>query len=104
MISKVRFHRGATLVRRLRIEPGEALPWHRDPYSRVSVVLSGDALAIEFRDGRETLRVDVAPGQVDWDEPAAHIHRAVNVGSQPSEEVVVFLMDRPDADPRPSAG
>jgi hypothetical protein len=41
------------------VAPGEALPWHRDPFHRVSVVLSGDQIQIEFRDGSETLRVPV---------------------------------------------
>ena len=52
MIDEVLQHRGTTLVRRLRLEPGEATPWHRDPYHRVTVVLRGEGLAIEFRDGR----------------------------------------------------
>jgi hypothetical protein len=48
------FQRGTTLVRRLRLAPGEAMPWHRDPFHRVTVVLRGDALAIEYRDDRES--------------------------------------------------
>ena len=40
------FQRGTTLVRRLRLAPGEAMHWHRDPFHRVSVVLQGDALTI----------------------------------------------------------
>src|SRR5262245_20978500 len=31
--------------------PGEATKWHTDPLHRVSVVLKGEALRIEFRDG-----------------------------------------------------
>ena len=95
--------RGTVLVRRLRLEPGEAMPWHRDPFHRVSVVLAGEALAIEARDGTELARVEVRPGQVDWDEPRDRIHRGVNVGAQPYEEVTVFLLDRPDAVPQPAA-
>ena len=102
MTDEILFQRGTILVRRQRLAPGEALPWHRDPYHRVSVVLSGDVLAIEFRDGGETLRVPVAPGQVDWDEPAERVHRAVNVGREFYEEVTVFLLDRPDAVPQPT--
>lgn len=30
MNDEVLFHRGTTLVRRLRLAPGEAQPWHRD--------------------------------------------------------------------------
>jgi quercetin dioxygenase-like cupin family protein len=95
--------RGTVLVRRLRLEPGEAMPWHRDPFHRVSVVLAGEALAIEARDGTELARFEVRPGQVDWDEPSDRIHRGVNVGAQPYEEVTVFLLDRPDAVPQPAA-
>jgi quercetin dioxygenase-like cupin family protein len=96
------FRRGTVLVRRLRLEPGEAMPWHRDPFHRVSVVLQGEGLAIEARDGTELARFEVRPGQVDWDEPSDRIHRGVNVGAQPYEEVTVFLLDRPDAVPQPA--
>ena len=64
------FRRGTVLVRRLRLGPGEAMPWHRDPFHRVTVVLAGDVLAIEARDGSELARFEVTPGQVDWDEPS----------------------------------
>jgi quercetin dioxygenase-like cupin family protein len=95
--------RGTILVRRLRLEPGEAMHWHRDPFHRVTVVLAGDALAIQARDGSELARFEVTPGQVDWDEPSDRVHRGVNVGAQPYEEVTVFLLDRPDAVPQPAA-
>jgi hypothetical protein len=51
---EVLHHRGNYLVRRQRLSPGEATPWHRDPFHRVTVVLSGDLLNIEFRDGGKT--------------------------------------------------
>jgi len=73
----------------------------QDPFHRVAVVLSGDVLSIEYRDG-ESLRVEIKPGQVDWEEPGVRIHRAVNVGKQPYEQVTVFLLDRPDAVPQPT--
>ncbi len=95
--------RGTVHVRRLRLDPGEAMPWHTDPFHRVTVVLRGDALAIEARDGSELARVAVTPGQVDWDEPTDRVHRGVNVGSLPYEEVTVFLLDGPDAVPQPAA-
>jgi quercetin dioxygenase-like cupin family protein len=41
------FRRGTILVRRLHLAPGEAMPWHRDPFHRITVVLAGDVLAIE---------------------------------------------------------
>ena len=93
---------GNTFVLRRVLEPGEATAWHVDPFQRVTVVLRGNALAIEFRDGGERLAVEVAPGLTDCDEPTARIHRAVNVGREPYEEVLVFLLDRPDAEPQPS--
>jgi quercetin dioxygenase-like cupin family protein len=95
------FQRGTTLVRRLRLAPGEAMHWHRDPYHRVTVVLSGDALAIEYRDGRDSDRFAVTPGQADWDEPSDLVHRGVNVGEKPYEEVTIFFLDRPDAVAQP---
>jgi quercetin dioxygenase-like cupin family protein len=95
------FRRGTILVRRLHLAPGEAMPWHRDPFHRVTVVLAGDVLAIESPDGDELARIEVAPGQVDWDEPSDRLHRGVNVGAVPYEEVTVFLLDRPDAVPQP---
>lgn len=98
---EVLHHRGNYLVRRQRLEPGEATPWHRDPFHRVAVVLNGDLLAIEFRDGGETLTWKVTRGEVDWVEPSDRVHRAVNVGKEIFEEVVTFFLDRPDAEPQP---
>jgi quercetin dioxygenase-like cupin family protein len=95
-------HQGTTVVRRLRLAPGEAMPWHRDPFHRVAVVFSGDVLSIEYRDGGESQRVEITPGHVEWEEPSARVHRAVNVGTQPYEQVTVFLLDRPDAVAQPN--
>jgi quercetin dioxygenase-like cupin family protein len=96
------FRRGTTLVRRLILAPGEAMPWHRDPFHRVTVVLSGSALAIEYRDGGESEQFEVMPGEAGWDEPTDRVHRGVNIGEQPYEEITVFLLDRPDAVAQPS--
>jgi hypothetical protein len=104
MTDEVLYHHGTTMVRRLRLAPGEAMPWHRDPFPRVAVVLGGDLLAIEYSDGSESLRVEIALGQVDWEKPSERVHRAVNVGKQPYEQVTVFLLDRPDAVPQPTEG
>lgn len=104
MTDEVLFERGTIHVRRLRLAPGESMPWHRDPFHRVTVVLRGEALAIEYRDGAERQRFEVTPGQVDWDEPTDRVHRGVNVGEQPYEEITVFLLDRPGAVPQPSEG
>lgn len=101
MTDEVLFKRGTTLVRRMHLAPGEAMPWHRDPFHRVTVVLNGDELAIEYRDGSKSQRFTVTPGQVDWDEPTDHIHRGVNVGDVPYEEVTVFFLDQPEDVPQP---
>jgi quercetin dioxygenase-like cupin family protein len=101
MTDEVLFERGTIHVRRLRLAPGESMPWHRDPFHRVTVVLRGDALALEYRDSGERRRFDVTPGQVDWDEPSDLLHRGVNVGDQPYEEITVFLLDRAGAVPQP---
>ena len=77
------------------------MPGYRDPFHRVAVVLSGDVLSIEYRDGGESQRVKITPGQVEWEEPSARVHRAVNVGKQPYQQVTVFLLDSPDAVAQP---
>jgi oxalate decarboxylase/phosphoglucose isomerase-like protein (cupin superfamily) len=103
MIEELLHHRGNTLVRRLVLAPGESTRWHTDPFDRVSVVLNGEALSIEFRDGGSDVRVAVAPGQVDWDEPSGRVHRAVNIGGIPYEEVTTFLLRHPTDAPQPDA-
>ncbi len=45
----------------------------------------------------------MAVGQVDWDGPTDRVHRAVNVGTTPYEEVTVFFLNHPDALPQPPA-
>jgi hypothetical protein len=95
--------RGTTLIRRLVLEPGLATPWHIDTYDRITVVIRGETLAIEYRDGRETERLNIGVGQTDWDGPTDQVHRAVNVGRVAYEEVTIFFLDRPDAIPQPTA-
>ena len=98
---EVLHRRGNYLVRRQRLAPGEATPWHRDPFHRLTVVLSGDLLNIEFRDGGATQPWNITVGEVDWVEPTDRVHRAVNIGKEVFEEVVTFFLDRPDAEPQP---
>jgi len=93
--------RGTTLVRRLVLEPGMATPWHVDPFDRITVVVRGEALAIEYRDGRDPDRIEVSAGETDWDAPTIRVHRAANVGRTTYEEVTIFFLDRPDAEPQP---
>jgi hypothetical protein len=63
--------------------------------------VSGDALAIEYRDGSNADRIEISAGQTDWDEPATRVHRAVNIGHQPYDEITIFFLDRPDSVPQP---
>src|SRR5262249_52135251 len=97
------YEKGNVLVRRAILEPGESSAWHTDACDRVSVILSGDRLAIEFRDGGEIREFDVQAGQVDWDRPASAVHRAINVGRQRYEEVVTFFLSEPGQNPQPKA-
>lgn len=98
---QVLHRRGNYLVRRQRLAPGEATPWHRDPFHRVTVVLGGDLLRIEFRDGGAAHTCKVTAGEVDWSEPSERVHRAVNIGKETFEEVVTFFLNHPDAVPQP---
>ena len=52
--------------------------------------------------GGESQRIEITPGQVEWEEPTERVHGAMNVGKQDYEQVTVFLLDRPDAEPQPS--
>lgn len=69
----------------------------------MTVIVSGDALAIEYRDGGKADRFGITAGQADWDEPIDRVHRAVNVGDQAYEEIAIFFLDRPGAVPQPRA-
>jgi quercetin dioxygenase-like cupin family protein len=101
MIEEILHHRECVLVRRQVLAPGESTKWHRDPRRRISVVLKGQALAIEFRDATPTVQVAVTPGQVDWSEPSDRVHRAVNIGATEYEEIAIFFLSAPDGDPQP---
>ena len=103
MVEETLHHRGTTVVRRLILAPGEAMEWHTDPFHRVSVVLKGESLSIEFRDGRPSVTVSVTAGQVDWEEPSDRVHRAVNEAGIPYEEVTVFFLANPNDVPQPIA-
>lgn len=103
MPEEVLHHRGRTLVRRLHLAPGEATRWHVDLCSRVTVVLQGTRLSIEFRDGTPSEEVEVTPGQTGWDEPFPQPHRAVNTGDTDYTEVSVFFLDGDDVEPQPTA-
>ncbi|MFO7178375.1 MAG: hypothetical protein DIU78_006725 [Pseudomonadota bacterium] len=101
MLREILTDRSDVLVRRVVLEPGEAMPWHTDPCRRFTVVVRGERIAIEFRDSGERITVPVHPGLADWDEPDPRVHRAVNDGTVPYEEVVLFFRDPPGCDPQP---
>jgi hypothetical protein len=103
MLQETLSRRGTTLVRRLVLEPGETTAWHSDPYHRFTVVVRGDALAIEYRDTSEVQRIAVSSGLADWDAPTERVHRGVNVGNTTYEEIAMFFLDRPDDIPQPTA-
>lgn len=91
-------------IRRLVLEPGEAMRWHTDACLRFSVIVRGERLRIEYLDSGEPVEVPVHPGMADWDEPESRVHRGVNAGSVPYEEVVTFFLDSAGMDPQPEAG
>ncbi|HET9949982.1 MAG TPA: hypothetical protein VFQ22_13755 [Longimicrobiales bacterium] len=91
----------ALVVRRQVLEPGEAMPWHTDPCRRFTVVVGGNGLAIEIRETGERIPVAVHPGLAEWDEPKTRVQCGVNVGSEPYEEMVLFFLPTPGADPQP---
>jgi hypothetical protein len=104
MRTEVITHRSDLLVRRAILAPGQATPWHVDLAERFTVVVRGDRLAIEFRDGGERQEFDVHPGLADWDAPELRVHRAVNIGEETFEEVVTFFLKHGEPDPQPPVG
>jgi len=101
MHTEVITRRDDLMIRRLVLEPGEAMPWHTDACHRFSVIVRGQQLSIEFRETGAQLTVSVHPGMVDWDVPDARVHRAVNTGSTPYEEVVTFFLRTSGINPQP---
>ena len=95
MQAEVITRRDDLMIRRLILEPGEAMPWHTDTCHRISVIVRGQQLTIEFRETGERIGVAVHPGMVGWDAPEARVHRAVNTGSTTYEEVVTFFLSAP---------
>jgi quercetin dioxygenase-like cupin family protein len=101
MQSEVITRRDDLLIRRLVLEPGEAMPWHTDACHRFSVIVRGQHLTIEFLKTGERIEVAVHPGMAEWDAPETRVHRAMNTGSFPYEEVVTFFPSQPGLDPQP---
>jgi hypothetical protein len=103
MSEELLYEKRNVLVCRSVLEPEESTPWHTDSCDRVTVVLSGDRLVIEFRDSGVVQDFDLRTGQVDWDEPTSEVHRAINAGPRRYEEVVIFFLSEPGQDPQPKA-
>ena len=103
MNNEILYRRKGIPVRRARLERGESSEWHVDTCERVTVVVSGDRLGIEYRDGSQPKELTVSAGQVDLDHPSDRAHRAVNLKSQRYEEVVTSFLDHEDQDPQPPA-
>src|SRR5215470_6829279 len=101
MSEELLYKKRNVVVRRAVLEPGESSTWHTDPCDRVTVVLRGERLAIEFRDSGKVHEFDVREGQVDWDEPTLEVHRAINVGRERYEEVVTFFLPETCQDYQP---
>jgi hypothetical protein len=103
MQTEVITRRDDLLIRRAILAPGQATPWHVDLTHRFTVVVRGDRLAIEYRDGGERQEFAVNPGMADWDAPEPRVHRAVNVGAERFEEVVTFYLEAGVDDPQPQS-
>ena len=103
MQKEIDSQREDVIIRRHVLEPGEALPWHMDLCHRFTVTLSGDALGIEFRDSGHVETIVIHPGMTGWDGPQSKVHRGINVGKSPYEEVVIFFLDEPGMEPQPEA-
>jgi hypothetical protein len=104
MKSETITQRADLIIRRHILEPGEALPWHTDLCHRFSVVISGEKLSIEYRCSGEIETFPVQAGMADWDAPQPRVHRGINAGTVPYEEVIVFFLPEPNVEPQPEAG
>ena len=104
MKSETISQRDNLIIRRHILEPGEALPWHTDLCHRFSVVISGEKLSIEYRDSGEIESFPVHAGMADWDAPQPRVHRGINAGTVPYEEVIIFFIEESNMEPQPEAG
>ena len=101
MVSETISQRSDLIIRRHILQPGESLPWHRDLCHRFTVIVTGETIDIEYRDSKEIKTIHVHPGLAEWDAPQAKIHRAINTGKTPYEEVMIFFIDHPGLEPLP---
>ena len=103
MKSETITQRDDLIIRRHILEPGEALPWHTDLCHRFTVVVHGEALSIEYRDSGEIESYEIHPGMTGWDAPQPKVHRGINTGTVPYEEVIIFFINEPGMEPQPEA-
>jgi len=90
------------VIWKLTLLPGAASHWHTDNCSRFTVIVTGDRLAIEFRDQEERLSIEVQPGSYGWDEPESRVHRAVNIGRSKYVEIVTFYRKNSSIEAQPT--
>jgi len=81
--------------------PSEATPWHYDLCHRITAVIQGHTLAIEYADEMPTKYVAYTPVQIDWDKLSHHLHRALNSSSKFYEELTIFFLYKPSVNPQP---
>jgi hypothetical protein len=103
MVSETISQRTDLIIRRHILERGETLPWHSDLCHRFSVIVHGEAIAIEYRDSEEIKTITMHPGLAEWDVPQPKVHRAINIGKVPYEEIIIFFIYRPNMEPQPEA-
>ena len=104
MKSETITQRDDLVIRRHILEPGEALPWHTDLCHRFTVVVTGEALSIEYRESGEIETFPVSAGMTGWDAPEPRVHRGINTGTIPYEEVIIFFTETPGMEPQPETG
>ena len=92
--------RDGVRVHRARLEPGEASPWHVDSFHRVSVVLQGEQLRIEYQDGGEPELVPVVAGQVTGTNPLPRASTGqLTAGSYHTRKLLLPSSDGREAPP-----
>jgi hypothetical protein len=62
----------------------------------------GAVISLSCSFAGDSQRIEIVPGQVEGEESTDRVHRAVNVGEQTYEQVTVFLLHSPDAEPQPA--
>src|SRR6266498_900387 len=103
MKSETITERADLIIRRHILEPGEALPWHTDRCHRFTVVVTGEALRIEYRHSDKIENSAIHPGLAECDEPQTKVHGGINGGNVPYEEEIVFFIDELGMGPQPEA-